>query len=58
MSRRVVYSNHWDKKYQCTTHKISIAGTDRFILLTDELLADLINQIAASKGISNEHQDQ
>lgn len=58
MNRRVVYSNHDDRKYNCTTHKIAIAGTNRFLLLTDEMLVDLIDQIAASKGIPNEHQDQ
>lgn len=53
MTQAAVLSSHWDQRRQATTHKITIPGTSRFLLFTDETLLDLERQITAALKASN-----
>ena len=45
---RPVLQSYWDNRRQAVTHKVQIQGTNKFLLFTDETLADLHRQITAA----------
>jgi hypothetical protein len=45
-----VLTSYWDHRRKALSYKIEIPGTRKYLLFTDETLADLANQIEAMKA--------
>lgn len=56
MTNRPVFTRTWDSRRQATTYKVTIEGTHKFLLFTEDSLNDLLTQIEAVKGTNdNQH---
>lgn len=54
-TRSPVLTSSWDCRRRSVTHKVTIAGTSRFLLFDDEALRDLREQIdTALKGADDD----